>query len=489
MPKEGGEVDAPTKDEQKGDVPVQAKKAGRGTKLFILTFVALVFILAAVLIPVLILVPCSSKYTLRTSCASSSGPSFSLRFELDADCSALTNATSIAEMSSLIISSLALQSSLAALSVTSSTNTCQSVGRRHLVAGGQAFIKVLFQWPKGAISEAAANNLALTLSSVSVAAAIFDGPTLARYSINGPPYIVPYLNSNTFSPPPSPPPGSPSTTQGYSVVSISSIFTDQSQSPQPPGQSFFLYPSNGDVAFYVMEGLNSTQTSSLRSGQQIQIGPPSGGPPSGVPFGPNPNGAQGPTWQGQGASIDIIADAAFVPQDPAVIPQSQGKRRRMTVTMSTLSVLYIPISFEGCTLPSGSGTYAAPSYTQTSIQTLRDWTSSMFSSCSYGKTTMTSASTSVSPVLKLACSGKIYGNSWTARTCASSDYIAWADTADLNNLASYDIDSNSYTYHIYILPDDTACSWSTTSRRSPTRNSPSPRKSTRFYRPSNGSLV
>ena len=111
------------------------------------------------------------------------------------------------------------------------------------------------------------------------------------------------------------------------------------------------------------------------------------------------------------------------------------------MTASTYSVLFVPLSFEGCS--SSSGTYSAPSYTQTTINTYMSWVQSMFSTCSYGKTRLTSST--VAPLTKLACSGKIYGSSWSAKTCTSADYVGWADTANLAILSGSDLDSNFYS--------------------------------------------
>ena len=72
---------------------------------------------------------------------------------------------------------------------------------------------------------------------------------------------------------------------------------------------------------------------------------------------------------------------------------------------------------------------------------------SLWRNCSNGKTLLTSSNSYVAPVIKMSCSGKIYGNSWTTSgSCSSSDYIGWADTAELKTLASYDVDANSYNY-------------------------------------------
>ena len=71
---------------------------------------------------------------------------------------------------------------------------------------------------------------------------------------------------------------------------------------------------------------------------------------------------------------------------------------------------------------------------------------SMLSGCSLNKAKLTSSSSAVAPLVQLACSGKIYGNSWTASACKSSDYVGWADAADLATLANADIDPNSYKY-------------------------------------------
>ena len=72
---------------------------------------------------------------------------------------------------------------------------------------------------------------------------------------------------------------------------------------------------------------------------------------------------------------------------------------------------------------------------------------SLWRNCSNGLTLLTSSNSYVAPVVKMSCSGKIYGNTWTTSgSCSSSDYVAWADTADLKTLASYDVDANSYNY-------------------------------------------
>ena len=84
--------------------------------------------------------------------------------------------------------------------------------------------------------------------------------------------------------------------------------------------------------------------------------------------------------------------------------------------------------------------------------------SSMFSSCSFNKSKLSSGST-VAPIVTLGCSGKIYGNSWRSSACTSADYVGWADAADLAVLAQFDIDPNSYDYISYIVPRETQCSW------------------------------
>ena len=139
----------------------------------------------------------------------------------------------------------------------------------------------------------------------------------------------------------------------------------------------------------------------------------------------------------------------------------------VTVTKTSLSVLIIPIVFP-TTCQTGSGsTYASPVYTQSALSTMLTGAatggslslSSMFSSCSFNKTKLSSAST-VSPPITIACTGKIYGNTWSSSTCTSSSYVAWADSADLSALSAYDIDPNSYDFISYIIPPDAPCSWS-----------------------------
>jgi hypothetical protein len=56
---------------------------------------------------------------------------------------------------------------------------------------------------------------------------------------------------------------------------------------------------------------------------------------------------------------------------------------------------------------------------------------SLYNTCSYGKTTLTSASTRVAEVSKLPCSGTSeYGNAYnSAGLCEFGDFAGWAEMA------------------------------------------------------------
>ena len=439
------------------------------------------FVAASVLVPVLLLVPCWSKYSLRCPATTTQGPYVQLNFQLQGECSTFQNSATLNELAAIIRSSVATQGSLPVsyVSVTSTNSSCLGTTGRKMLEGGQGIVVIKIQYPSPDVTQSTANNLALSLSTATVAGNVFTSAQLAAYLINGPPYIIPYLPYSTFSPPPSPPPGtSSSSTSTGTVMTIFNFYLSNTSTGQAPEQIFAFVPDSGD-AFYTIEGLNSTQKSQLRSGQQIQIGPPPGGPPSGSAFGPKSSGPNGPAWQAGEATINVLVDSAFIPQGPEPGSGSgsgpgpgpgpgPGKRRALaTVTTSSLSTLFIPISFSGCTT-SSSSTYSAPSYTQASIKSaVFDGSSSyaslssMFSQCSYGKTVLTSSNSFVAPLVTIGCSGKIYGNSWKTSACTSADYKGWADTADLEVLSKYDIDTNSYFTTVYIVPSDSACSWST----------------------------
>ena len=83
-----------------------------------------------------------------------------------------------------------------------------------------------------------------------------------------------------------------------------------------------------------------------------------------------------------------------------------------------------------------------------------------YRSCSYNKTTMTAATSTVAPVLQIPCSGtSTSGNAYSAAgTCQFGDFGGWADMA-LQQAAASGINVNNYFYKLIIVPEGTSCSW------------------------------